>query len=253
MGAWTNKIHVVATGIVGVQLVAWTLTGFAFTLFDFTVLRGQMDRAPAVELDLPSVKLGPAAAASAALAFRPDGHVQAVRLKMLDHRPVYEVEFDEAGSGPAKRAVLVGASDGLRFAIDQKAAADIAVANFRGAVRAREVEQRDEDGSPSYVVHLDDERATEVTLDPQTGDVTAWRNHTWRLFDTLWSIHVLGYVDRRSPANWPLRVVGFVAAVAASSGAVLLAFRVVRRSRRRLPRLSRVLESTPNERCHSPS
>ena len=119
--------------------------------------------------------------------------------------------------------MLVGASDGLRFSVDEEVAARIAVSNFRGRVRARGVQsQVDDDGVRSMVVRLDDERATDVAIDPETGAVTSWRNRTWRLFDALWSIHVLGYLDRRSPANWPLRVVAFAAALAASSGAALL-------------------------------
>lgn len=243
MRPWTKKIHVLATGMVGVQLVAWTVTGLAFTLFDFTVVRGDGDRAKAVELDVASVKVGPAEAVAVASALRPGGHVQAVRLKTLDHRVVYEVAFD-GSAGP--RAVLVGASDGRPFAVDRKVAAEIATSSFRGAVNARDVEQRDEDGSPSYVVHLDDARSTDVIIDPDTGDVTSWRNRTWRLFDTLWSIHVLGYVERRSPAHWPLRVLAFLAVAATTSGAALLVARVVRGWRRRPPRLSRPLESRPN-------
>jgi uncharacterized membrane protein YkoI len=154
-------------------------------------------------------------------------------LKTLDHRAVYEVGFE--GTAPAKgvRTVLVDAADGARLTVGADTAGRIAAASYRGRATVREVEGRADDGHATWVVRLEDGRATEVTVDQETGEVTAWRNRSWRLFDALWSIHVFGYLDRRSPASWPLRVASFVAALAATSGAALVVTRLARRWRRR--------------------
>ncbi|WP_394835044.1 PepSY domain-containing protein [Pendulispora rubella] len=213
---YTRKLHFMATAILGVQLVAWALTGFAFTLFDFRVVRGTDDRAPVVALDFASVRLRPGELV-------PDARdVQSVRLKMLDARPVYEVSV-------AGEPRLIDAADGTAVSIDEARASRIAAKAYRGDAHARGIERQDDDGKAVWVVHLDDARATDVAVDATTGDIAWWRNGTWRAFDVLWSIHVLGYVDRHSPAHWPLRIVGFLAAMAAMSGAGLLLSRLVRR------------------------
>jgi len=215
--SYTRKIHFTATAILGVQLVAWALTGFAFTLFDFRVVRGTDDRAPEVALDFASVRLRPGEIAT-------DAHdVRSVRLKMLDARPVYEVVT------AAGEPHLVDATDGAAVSIDEARAARIAAKAYRGEAHARGVERTDDDGKAVWVVHLDDARATDVAVDVATGDIAWWHNETWRAFDVLWSIHVLGYVNRHSPAHWPLRIVGFLAAIAAMSGAGLLLVRLARR------------------------
>ncbi|WP_394845579.1 PepSY domain-containing protein [Pendulispora brunnea] len=212
--SYTRKLHFTVTAIVGVQLVAWALTGFAFTLFDFRVVRGTDDRAPVAALDWASVRLRPGEIVSDA---------QSVRLKMLDARPVYEVVPMEG------EPRLVDAADGTAVAIDEARAARIATKAYRGEAHARSVERKDDEGKAIWVVHLDDARATDVAVDAATGDIAWWRNETWRSFDVLWSIHVLGYVNRHSPAHWPLRIVGFLAAIAATSGAGLLLVRLARR------------------------
>ena len=228
MNLWVGKIHVLATAIVGVQLVVWTATGFAFTLFDFSVVRGVNDRAPPPALDLASVRLGPEDAVLRSRAARPGTEpVRAIRLKPLDLRAVYEVTFADG-----TREALVAASDGQPVVIDLETATRIATRAYSGRAHARAVERRNEDERSTFVVHLDDPRATDVVVDAATGEVTSWKNDHWRAFDTLWSLHVFGYIDRRSPAQWPLRVVALLAAVATCSGAALLVGRVWRRVRR---------------------
>jgi uncharacterized membrane protein YkoI len=250
MRYWARKIHVVATWIVGAQLVAWAATGFAFTLFDFQVVRGAGDRSPVPALDLPAVRLRPEEAAARALAVEPGStRVQSVRLKTLDGHAVYEVALADA-----RGELLVAAENGEAVSIDAQVASRIAIGAFRGPVAARSVERRDEDARSAFVVHLDDRRSTEVAVDAATGDITSWRNQTWRAFDTLWSIHVLGYIDRRSPAHWALRIVAFAAAIATFSGAALLLSRLRTRARSRSvkPLEKEDPHGLPRNRCSPP-
>ncbi|WP_394825077.1 PepSY domain-containing protein [Pendulispora albinea] len=223
-----RKIHLTATAILGVQLVAWAVTGFAFTLFDFRAVRGTDDRAPAAVL--PREVLPPLLGEDRGRGWTAEerASIQSVHLTMLAGRPVYAVAF--AGERGER---LVDAVDGQRLTIDEPLAARIATGAFRGTARALGATRRDDEGRDVWIVRLDDRRATEVAVDAATGEIAWWRNDVWRAFDTLWSIHVLGYVDRRSPAHWPLRVVGLLASVAALSGAGLLLARLALRLRRR--------------------
>jgi uncharacterized iron-regulated membrane protein len=235
MASWVRKVHLIMTAIVGAQLVVWTSTGLAFTLFDFTVVHGDADRARDTAVTLPPEPVPIGHAIARARTARPTaGAVQSVELTMLDGRPIYVASF---ASGPE---ALVDAASGDVVAIDAKAAVRVARRAFARPVASRAVESRDVDGRRAFVVTLDDERATEVTVDGVTGKVSAWQNRAWRTFDALWSLHVVGYIDRKSPANWPLRIVAFVAFAAALSGAGLLGVRAGRRWRRARPELRSV-------------
>jgi cobalt/nickel transport system permease protein len=82
-------------------------------------------------------------------------------------------------------------------------------------------------------VRLADAHATDVFVDPASGEVAAVRNRTWRWYDGLWSLHVLGWVKRDNPAHVPLRIFGGLALVVALSGVALLVAHWTRRLRRR--------------------
>jgi uncharacterized membrane protein YkoI len=219
MTPWIRRIHVAATAIVGAQLVVWTVTGLAFTLFDFDAMRGTEDRAPLPELDLRRLRIPADEAAKAAGGSCTSG-VRTIGIRPLAGRIVYELTCADG------KTVLLDAETGAGSTIDQSLAAGIARDAFRGPVSVRSVERKSSEGDEVFVVHLDDRRGTDVSVDASTGRITAWENRSFRRFDWLWSAHVLGYIDRKSPANWPLRIAALVAVVVSGSGAFLLGGRL---------------------------
>ena len=210
------RLHRWATTVVGIQLLAWAATGFAFTLFDFRAVHGTDDRAASPVVSMASVRVSPAEVAKS-------GEVESIKLSAQLGRPVYYVTFKGG------REALIDADNGNVLSVDADRAARIATSAHKSSPTAVSVERKTEEDRAVFVVHLGDAHKTEVFVDAASGDVTDWHNASWRRFDLLWSIHVLGYLDRKSPANWPLRIVGFLAAVATFSGAAL----IVRRFRRK--------------------
>src|SRR5689334_8724006 len=98
MARWI-KIHVIATSIIGAQLVVWAATGFAFTLFDFRVVHGDADRAKVATLEVDSAHIPLTDVVLRAGAARPGAphEVKTVALAMVDGRAMYSVAFtDEA-------------------------------------------------------------------------------------------------------------------------------------------------------------
>lgn len=89
---------------------------------------------------------------------------------------------------------------------------------------------------PAFRVELGDEAGTVVYVDAKTGDVTARRTRAWRLFDLMYSLHIMDYKDR-SDRNQPILIgASVLALVTAASGAALWGLRIARRIRRRRPR-----------------
>jgi uncharacterized iron-regulated membrane protein len=86
---------------------------------------------------------------------------------------------------------------------------------------------------PAFRVELGDEQGTVVYVDARTGDVTARRTSAWRLFDFMYSVHIMDYKNRED-RNQPLLIgAGVLSLVTVASGAALWAVRIARRLRRR--------------------
>jgi hypothetical protein len=232
--AWARRlrtVHFVASILIGIPLVGWTVTGLAFACVDYEAVGGDSDRAPAEELD---GALDATGAVKSARAHRePGARVTQVRARMLLGRPTFVVEL-----APPAGAVLVDAASGqVRNGISLEEAREVARRAFRGAVGVRDTQlvlsERDAPSvrEPAYRVVLDDPRHTEVFVKRRTGEIASWRNDSWRRFDALWSLHVFGFVDRESPAHWQLRGAATLAVLAALSGAGLLVVLLARRLR----------------------
>lgn len=224
-----RRAHVVLTGIVGVPILVWTITGFAFTCFDFDEVRGARDRAPAAEIGGVSVGTNEAIARARQVAGAGARVVQ-VRTRTLARRAVHLVEIE--GHDP----VVVDAGDATIVRIDERTAGEIATSAFRGGAPVAETRpvSGDEDlHDPAWRVRLGDARHTDVFVSRTTGDVVAWRNDAWRRFDTLWSIHVFGFVSRDNPAHWPLRLFASLMLAGAASGVLSWSAMLARRTRRR--------------------
>ncbi len=205
-----RRVHFVAIAIIGVQVFIWAGTGFAFTFFDFQDVRGNYEKATDAS-DLPmDFDL---AKARAALGPRT---VLEARCKRVAGRPVVEFRTPE---GP----VLVE-GDRIISPLSEPDAVEVASRALKHKPPVRRVTRQEtkiaeyDSELPAWRVEFEDAKDTTIYVSPSTGEVTARRNKKWRQFDLLWSLHVLGYIDRSNPANWPLRIVGGLALIVVLSG-----------------------------------
>lgn len=89
---------------------------------------------------------------------------------------------------------------------------------------------------PAWRVALANEASTVVYVDARTGEVTARRNDLWRVYDFLWSLHIMNYGSREGFHHPLLIGAASLAVVTVMSGLALWALRVTRWVRkRRLP------------------
>ena len=228
---WLRKGHWVLTVLVGVPLLGWTLTGFAFTCFDFDQVRGASDHAPAEVVGEAPLSIAEAVVAARALdpAHAP---VVQVRTRTRLGRTVHVVEL-----APPQHPVVIDARDGTRMpTLTLEEAGRLVRASFQRDVGIRDARlltaaaEAADIALPAYRVTLDDRLSTQVFVAPETGEILAWRNDAYRSFDRLWSLHVFGFVSRDSPAQWPLRVASCLALLAALTGWGLLLASLGRRA-----------------------
>lgn len=205
-----RRVHFATIGVIGVQVLIWAITGFAFTFFDFQDVRGNYEKVTEssdfeMTFDLPKAR--------AALGSRT---VTEARCKRVAGRPVIEFRTAE---GP----VLVE-GDRIISPLTEEDAEEVArrAVNHKPPIRCVSRQETKiaeyESELPAWRVEFEDAKDTTIYVSPTTGELTARRNKRWRQFDVLWSLHVLGYIDRSNPANWPLRIVGGLALLVVLSG-----------------------------------
>jgi len=92
---------------------------------------------------------------------------------------------------------------------------------------------------PAWRIVLGDGAGMVIYVDAETGEVTARRNNLWRIYDFLWSLHIMDYRERES-FNHPLLIAAaLVGLLTVISGATLWTLRLTRRLRRRRSTASR--------------
>lgn len=223
--------------VVGVQLVAWTVSGLYMVVVDLDFIHGDTlvrDVAPAVQLHRPLAPLAPIRAG------RDD--VTAIELRTLPdrHQPVYELTR-------ARGIELFDAATGQPLPpLDETRIRALALAYYAGGGSIRDVHAITTDAgipgeirgrrAPVWRVDFADWTATTLYLDPASGRLVTRRHRFWRWFDLLWSLHIMDYVEREDVNNPLLRAATPLALLLASFGAWLAFFSFGFLQRRRAPR-----------------
>jgi len=219
---WLYLVHRWA-GIAGCLLIAmWFLSGLVMMYVAFPALTDSERHAGLPPLDLPAVRVAPAAAlAGAGL----DRFPRSLRLEMMGALPVYRM-VDWRG-----QPHTVSARGGTRIEqVDAAAARDIA-ARFAGAPGARWAETAARDQwtvpnglnawRPLHRIALGDAAGTELYVSARTGEVMRDTNRAERFWNWLGAVpHWLYFTPvRADPPLWRQVVLwtsGVCVAVAAS-------------------------------------
>jgi uncharacterized iron-regulated membrane protein len=211
--------------IVGLQLVAWSLSGLYMVSVDIDFIHGDTlvhDVAPPVRLDRP---LAPLASVRAG---RDD--TVAIHLRTLpdDGQTVYEV----VGSG-GDRTLFDATNASPLSPLGPQRVRSLAAAYYAGQGRIAAVRLLEDDAdipgeirgrrAPLWRVEFDDWLETTLYVHPDTGRLVTRRHRLWRWFDFFWSLHIMDYREREDVNNPLLRVATPLALVTASLG-VWLAF-----------------------------
>lgn len=155
-------------------------------------------------------------------------------------RPVYVVQ---AASG----AALVDARSGETLSpLGETAVRELARRAFKGdaqIVTAElitelpiEVQSRT---PPLWRVEFEGWNKPTFYFSPFTGEFLTRRHELWRIFDFVWSLHIMDYVNRTDVNNPLLRVATVSAVFMTLSGAWLLLYSFPRRRRRKATAVAR--------------
>lgn len=231
---WAPRLHKWVALVVGIQLLAWSASGLFMTVIPISHVRGEHNIRKQEMVDLRATAPIPIANA---LERAPAGAVSRVELRALAGRPVYEIAIDGSPS------VLLDARSGaLLSPVAESHAIEIAAADFAGAGQVTQatlitekppIEFRGD--LPVWRISFDDPDETNLYVSAATGRVVARRSATWRIYDFLWSLHIMDYSERDNFNNPLVITAAAIAFVLAVSGFALLYLRfspsVIRRWR----------------------
>ena len=236
-----RKIHRWLGLLMALQIIAWMLSGFYFSLFPIQQIRGEHLTRPVAGLDATMLQQARFdASVSSELAEHLDGDysMESLRLVSIHDRVAWRVSGDldnrpfarllDSASGAvlpmlsAEEAVRTG-----RWWLHE-AAGDVSVEWVEEAPANRDIRAG---MLPAWKISVTEPEDLNLYLHPWTGEILARRTARWRLFDFLWMLHIMDYDEREDFSHPLLQVAAFLGLVVALSGLVfwLLTTRLFRR------------------------
>lgn len=214
-----RKIHKWVGLILGLQFVLWTFSGAVMAVLDMDKVGGHA--APAVAASPPA---WPAALAPAPVGDRVEG----LTLRQLVDRPVYEIR-DARGLRvvDARTAEPIDINAGVAERVARDAFHHTAPLSSVELLQERTLEARDHSG-PMWRVNFADEENSSSYVSAETGRPLVNRGDTWRIWDFVWMLHNMDYMNRTS-FNHPLIIFAGFAALWLSFTGFYLLFKSFRR------------------------
>lgn len=214
--------------LVGVQIVFWVVSGLFFTLFPIQQIRSENLVRPAQAQTIDTTTLASLANLR--------GDQEAAPTKLTIERratgPVVVAEFADAP------AILFDANTLQRLAplgADQARAvarAHVTLTSEPASVTLVTEESPEYRGAlPAWRVQFPD-GGLSVYVAQNTGAVTARRSNLWRVYDTLWAMHIMDWKNHEDFNHPLIIIVTAITLLSIIAGIVLIPYRIRFRSRR---------------------
>ena len=180
---------------VSIQLLLWTISGIYFAYNKIELVRGEQYRLP-VDVE-----------------YRIFDRLGVSIIEKNDNGDkTYETYPDGAKVEPLTKdeALLIASKKTSLNPID----GILINETYKGAeFRGRDL--------PIFKVQTDTEDNINIYINPLTGDISAIRSDSWRLWDLFWALHIMDYQDRDNIKNLLLKILSILALMTSISGIVL--------------------------------
>ena len=180
---------------VSIQLLLWTISGIYFAYNKIELVRGEQYRLP-VDVE-----------------YRIFDRLGVSIIEKNDNgNKIYETYPDGAKVEPLTKdeALLIASKKTSLNPID----GILINETYKGAeFRGRDL--------PIFKVQTDTEDNINIYINPLTGDISAIRSDSWRLWDLFWALHIMDYQDRDNINNLLLKILSILALMTSISGIVL--------------------------------
>ncbi len=190
-------LHRWISAVALVQLAIWVTSGLFFAAVPMKWVKGK----PVESANLAPLETSDDAVPPASVLRKLVGRGRIDRIELVGtlRGPVYLCKVGDARA-------RFDARTGNEIAVDEAEAVAVAQRDQPGAPLARSVVRIEHDADveyrgkplPAWRVTLADDGGTVVYVDALTGEVTARRNDVWRIYDFLWSLHIMDYREHET-------------------------------------------------------
>ena len=191
---FTRNLHRYLSIFVSIQLLLWTISGIYFAYNKIELVRGEQYRLPKnVEYRIFD-RLGTSIIETIQYGEKsyktyPEGNV----IEPLTKEEAIKITAQKTTLNPLEVSLVTELYPG---------------AEYRGSL-------------PVYKVKTDTKDDINVYVGYMTGDIGSIRSDSWRIWDLMWSLHIMDYRERDNINNILLRILSILALVTSISGITL--------------------------------
>ena len=191
---FTRNLHRYLSIFVSIQLLLWTISGIYFAYNKIELVRGEQYRLPKnVEYRIFD-RLGTSIIETIEYGEKsyktyPEGNV----IEPLTKEEAIKITAQKTTLNPLEVSLVTELYPG---------------AEYRGSL-------------PVYKVKTDTKDDINVYVGYMTGDIGSIRSDSWRIWDLMWSLHIMDYRERDNINNILLRILSILALVTSISGITL--------------------------------
>lgn len=208
--------------LVGIQIVFWVVSGLFFTIIPIERIRSEILIRPSQAQTLDTATL-------ASLAnLRGDGNALPIKLT-IERRPAGQVVIAEFADA---HPILFDAMTLQRLSpLSAEQAKTVARAHVTltsaptGATLVTEETAEYRGALPAWRVQFPD-GGLSVYVAQNTGAVTARRSDLWRLYDTLWALHIMDWKNHENFNHPLIIIVTVITLLSVIAGIVLIPYRI---------------------------
>lgn len=219
LASWVHKWLAL---LIGLQILFWVVSGLFFTLFPIEQVRSEHVIRPAEARSLDGAAIGSLADIHGA-----DGAAPVkLTIENRNGRQVVVAEFDEGAPALYDAQTMQQLSP---LSADDAGAIARAYVTLQSQPisvdRVTEETPEYRGALPAYKVRFQ-EGGLAVYVAENTGAVTARRSDLWRVYDTLWALHIMDWRDHEN-FNHPLIVItSWLTLLSVIAGIVLIPYRI---------------------------
>ncbi|MDB9813632.1 PepSY domain-containing protein [Gammaproteobacteria bacterium] len=209
MRSLIRKIHKYLSLFISIQLLLWTVSGIYFAYNKIELVRGEHLRNQTIEeLSFDLKNLPPIQAKSIDIIVRLGqplikiNTMSGISYLNKDGSPASKIKLDEAMKIVQNRTSL-----------NPLSALEIVDVPAGAEYRGRDL--------PLYQVITDHQDNIKVYLDAFSGEIVAIRSSSWRVWDFLWGLHIMDYIDRDNINNILIKIFSILALISSLSGVIL--------------------------------
>ena len=219
-----SKLHKIAGVIIVIQILFWAAGGIVMSVFPIEEVRSEhnLKNPTPLNTEIDYVE--------SLNKIAPSSEVKSFKASMITDQAVLSVTFKD------DRMEVFDAISGEQLSpFNEDWAKKVALSDYNDKGTISSIEWMTEDNLyyrgplPVWKVNFDDNANKVLYVSPRSGKIAARRSTLWRVYDTLWMLHIMDYKTRGDHNNWFLIIASFMLFFFSASGLVLLYFRLKKR------------------------